>query len=70
MQDVGLVFARLDARETLVKMLTYVPNALFVAIVFVGAFAFRRGYRVGAFQASVAVAGDALGLALAGILTR
>jgi hypothetical protein len=68
-QDVGLVFARLDVRETLAKMLTYVPNSLFVAIVFVGAFAFRRGYRVGAFQASVAVAGYALGLALAGILT-
>ncbi len=68
-QDVGLVFARLDVRETLAKMLTYVPNSLFVGIVFVAAYAFRRGYRVGAFQAAVAVAGYALGLALAGILT-
>ncbi|HEY6234517.1 MAG TPA: hypothetical protein VIW69_05330 [Candidatus Elarobacter sp.] len=68
-QDVGLVFARLDVRETLAKMLAYAPVALFVAIVFVAAYARRRGYHVGPVQAAVAVAGYALGLALAGILT-
>jgi hypothetical protein len=68
-QDVGLVFSRLDVRETLAKLLTYAPVALFVAIVFVAAYARRRGYYVGPVQATVAVAGYALGLALAGILT-
>jgi len=68
-QDVGLVFSRLDVRETLAKMLTFAPVALFVGIVFVAAYAWRRRYHVGAVQATVAVAGYALGLALAGILT-
>ncbi len=45
-QDVGLVFARLDVRETLAKMLTYAPVALFVGIVFVAAYALRRRYHV------------------------
>ncbi|MDQ6941378.1 MAG: hypothetical protein M3169_02560 [Candidatus Eremiobacteraeota bacterium] len=68
-QDVGLVFARLDVRETLAKMLTYAPVALFVGIVFVAAYALRRRYHVTVAQATTAVAGYALGLALAGILT-
>ncbi|GEM_PF-1135980 len=68
-QDIGLVFSRLDVRETLAKMLAYAPVALFVGIVFVGAYAWRRRYSITAWQATVAVAGYALGLALAGILT-
>jgi hypothetical protein len=68
-QDVGVVFSQLDVRETLAKMLTYAPVALFVAILFVAAYAWRRRFSVEPFQAAVAVAGYALGLALAGILT-
>jgi hypothetical protein len=68
-QDVGLVFARLDVRETLAKMLTYAPVALFVGIVFVAVYALRRRYYVTVWQATSAIVGYALGLALAGILT-
>jgi hypothetical protein len=68
-QDAGLVFSRLDVREMLAKMLTFAPIALFVGIVFVAAYAWRRGLRVTSSQATVAVLGFALGLALAGILT-
>jgi hypothetical protein len=68
-QDIGLVFARLDVRETLAKMLTFAPLALFVGIVFVGAYAARRRYHITVWQATAAIVGYALGLALAGILT-
>jgi hypothetical protein len=50
-------------------MLAYAPVALFVGIVFVGAYAARRRYHVTVSQATVATVGYALGLALAGILT-
>ncbi len=68
-QDVGLVFSRLDVREMLAKIFTFAPVAIFVGILFVGVYAARRGYHFPAWQASVAVAGYALGLALAGIFT-
>ncbi len=68
-QDIGLVFARLDVRELLAKLLTYAPVALFVALLFVAVYALRRGLRVPPLNAAVAVVGFTLGLALAGIFT-
>ncbi|MEO9171276.1 MAG: hypothetical protein ABI282_03125 [Candidatus Baltobacteraceae bacterium] len=68
-QDIGIVFSNFDTSESIAKMVTYMPMALLVALVFITCFALRIGRRIAPEAAATAAASCAVGLAIAGILT-
>jgi len=68
-QNIGLVFSQLDVRETLARMLSFAPLVVVLAAVFIAVTAWRRHRRITPLQASLAIAGFTLGLALSGIFT-
>ncbi len=68
-QDIGVVFSGVDAGVSVAKFVTFLPFALLVATLFVGAYAWRTRQAIAPRDASTAIVACTLGLALAGVLT-